>query len=573
MVSPPPATGNRPLAERSAEVVAGPSKAPAVDPGAAAQSSEPVNPLRGPIKAPEVRPVPEKVSAVEGPPAKASAAEPPSAAPPAGSGKPRPGKRNGIPFDPIKENRLVFVGWPKPKAALLITGRQDGYMEPCGCAGLDSMKGGMSRRHTLFQTLRRQGWPVVGLDVGAISKGFGRQAELKFQTMVEGMLQMRYDAIALGAGDLQLPAGVLVAAAAGADAQQSPFVSADVVLPAGLPAKTRLVEAGGVKFGITAVLGKEFRSQVHNDEIQMADPAAALAAVVPELKQKAGYLILLAHATPEESDALAKQFPDFDLVVTAGGAAEPPDNWAPIAGSKAKRIEVGEKGENAVVLGMFDDPAQPLRYQRVPLDSRFDTADPLHYQRPPADSRFVASPEMKLLMTFYQDQLKALGFAELTPRPAPHPQRETNGNFVGSAKCKDCHEESYKVWKKSRHAKAYETLAKLDPPRNFDPECISCHVIGWHPTSYFPYQGGYESFEKTPQLIDVGCDSCHGPGEAHVLAEMGADVALQKKMQQAVVITKAESEKQQCSTCHDLDNSPDFDFPTYWPDVEHHEKE
>jgi hypothetical protein len=36
-------------------------------------------------------------------------------------------------------------------------------------------------------------------------------------------------------------------------------------------------------------------------------------------------------------------------------------------------------------------------------------------------------------------------------------------------------------------------------------------------------------------------------------------------------VTKEESEKQQCATCHDLDNSPDFDFKTYWPDVEHYE--
>ena len=135
------------------------------------------------------------------------------------------------------------------------------------------------------------------------------------------------------------------------------------------------------------------------------------------------------------------------------------------------------------------------------------------------------------------------------------------------------HEPSYDVWKKSGHAKAYQTLLEANPPRIFDPECVSCHVIGWHPTKYFPYEGGYTTQQETPHLIDVGCETCHGPGGAHVEAEMGGDLALQEKLQKAMVITKEESQQRQCVTCHDLDNSPDFDFDLYWPHVEHYEAE
>ena len=207
------------------------------------------------------------------------------------------------------------------------------------------------------------------------------------------------------------------------------------------------------------------------------------------------------------------------------------------------------------MLGLFDgDPS--YRYQRVPLDSRFAT-----------------SAEMKMLMKAYQEQLKTIGFEGLGLRPVPHPLAETNGRFIGSKKCATCHETSYDIWRKTGHARAYETLEKLDPPRNFDPECISCHVVGWHPTKYFPYAGGYESKEKTPHLIDTGCETCHGPGELHAEAEDGGDTALQEKLRKTVVITKAESKKRQCYSCHDIDNSPDFDFEKYWPFVEHYERE
>jgi hypothetical protein len=524
---------------------------------ASEEGEEKVNPLRDPNAKTGDR--------VPAPPSKPEAAkEPPvPVKEPLAPVKPKRKKHSDVPFDPIKENGPIFVGWPKPKLALLITGRMDGYMEPCGCAGLDRMKGGLGRRHTLFKNLRQQGWPVVGIDVGGLAKGFGKQPELKFQNTVEAMRRMGYSTVALGASDLRLPAGVLVAETADAGTQKGMFISANVGLlgfASGFTPKMRIIEAGGHKLGITAVVGKGYKDLVQSDEVEFADPAAALKRVVPELKKKADYLILLAHADMKETLELAKAFPEFNLVVTAGGGAEPPAKAMPINGTKGLLVEVGEKGMNAVVLGLFDDAKEPVRYQRVPLDSRF-----------------AGSTDIRRIMTNYQEQLKELRFQGLGIRAVPHPLKEIGGNYIGSKKCDTCHEESGRVWRRSPHSKAYETLAKLDPPRTHDPECISCHVVGWHPTKYFPYEGGFQSLEKTPELTDAGCENCHGPGEKHALAEQGTDKVLQKKLQEASRITKAESasplsKKANCFTCHDGDNSPDFDFDTYWPDVEHYEK-
>jgi hypothetical protein len=284
---------------------------------------------------------------------------------------------------------------------------------------------------------------------------------------------------------------------------------------------------------------------------------------VPALrKANCGLLILLAHATREETLELAKTFPEFDVVATSGGYAEPPADGPRILGRKTQLVEVGEKGEYAIVLGLFDDAKQPVRYQRVVLDSRYKS-----------------SPDIVALMESYQNRLKDVlateGLEGLGIRPMPNSRIELLGKYVGSAKCESCHEESYRVWRKSGHSKAYDTLVKASPPRNYDPECISCHVIGWHPTEYRPYVGGFVSTEKTPQLVDVGCESCHGPGEAHCAAEnpgSKADEALLVKLRKAMVVTKEDSEKRfLCASCHDLDNSPDFDFPVYWPKVEHYE--
>jgi len=480
-----------------------------------------------------------------------------------------PGPANGPGVEPEVEPEV-----PQESAifTLVITGRLHGYIEPCGCAGLDKMKGGMGRRHSLFKKLRQEkAWPVIGIDVGGTAKGYGRQAEIKFHRMADGMKQMGYDAIGLGMTDLRLNTLELLSDVA----KPSAYLSANVTLfgDETQTEKTKILDAAGVKIGITSVLGNQERRAINNPDVSTTDAVAALEKVVPELNSQADLLILLAHANLKETGELAARFPDFDLIVTAAGGDEPPREAAVIPQSKALLIEVGQKGMYAIVLDVLDvDSPRPLRHR---------------YHRVPLDAQLADSPDMKMLMRVYQEELQRLGFRELGiptgDRAPPHPQKETLGKFVGSKECMDCHEASYDVWKKTGHAKAFETLVELDPPRQFDPECISCHVIGWHPTKYFPYEGGYESYDgdeakglaKTPHLINVGCESCHGPGGAHVAAEMGSDLALQRKLQEAVVVTKEEvqdhTSDKYCRSCHDLDNSPEFDFETYWPKVEHYE--
>jgi hypothetical protein len=476
-----------------------------------------------------------------------------------------PGEEEEPPFDPIKENGPLFEGWPKPKLALLLSGRRDGYIEPCGCAGLEKMKGGLSRLDSLLKELRgEKGWEVVALDAGGLIKGYGRQAEMKFQTTVEAMRHMGFRAIGLGTSDLRLPATELLSVTASTPGNPSLFLSANVGVfgfDDSYTAPMRVIEAAGLKLGVTSVLGTGWQKELNNPEIELADPNTKLKEKLPVLKEQADYLILMAHATVDESIELARQFPEFNLVVTAGGPTEPPNAWTQVKGTNTLLIEIGQKGENVIVLGLFDDPQTPYRYQRVPLDSRFGE-----------------SKAMKMAMANYQDQLKQIltqeGLGGLGIRAVRHAQRESLGEFVGSKECESCHEESYDVWKKSGHARGWKTLTALDPPRNFDPECISCHVVGWHPTEHFPYESGFLSEKETPELVDVGCENCHGPGGLHVEAEMGSDIKLQEKLAQEMVVTKEQARDSKvhwCLNCHDLDNSPEFDFDTYWPKIEHHE--
>ena len=299
--------------------------------------------------------------------------------------------------------------------------------------------------------LRAQGWPVVGLDLGGIAKGFGKQSEIKFQIAVEAMQKMRYNGVGLGLPDFKLPPEEVLAMIAPVGDQKSKFVSGNVglfqfdekILP-----RTPTIAAGIKTIGITSVLGKGYQAELAgNNALPTIKPETLLDAAVPMLKKKADYLVLFAYADRKETLALAARYPDFDLVVTAGGEAVPPAQAEELNNGHTKLIEVGEKGMEAVVLGFFKNGKPAMRYQRVTLDSRFP-----------------AAPEMQALMREYQDRLKTLGLSGLGIRPLPHPQAGVNGKFVGSDACKTCHQESFKVWKKSVHSQAFATLQKANPP-------------------------------------------------------------------------------------------------------------
>ncbi|MCU0958777.1 MAG: cytochrome C554 [Pirellulaceae bacterium] len=467
----------------------------------------------------------------------------------------------------LMDQEPLFVGWPQPRLVLVFTGSQYGFLEPCGCSGLENQKGGLIRRFTLLKELAGRGWPVVPVDTGNQVRRFGRQAEIKFQLTVEALRNMQYRAVGFGPDDLRLSAGELVAVVAPTGDEPSRFVCANVsVLDPAFTSRYLILEENGKRIGVTMVLGQREQNQVNNAEVMKRDAAEALREIWPALEQAACDLyVLVAHASIDESRQLARQFPQFPLLVTTGGAGEPTREPVLIEGTSVQMIEVGTKGMYASVVGLFDDPAQPLRYQRVPLDARFADA-----------------PEALQLLAAYQDQIREAGYEGLEIAAQPHP---SGREFIGSAACADCHDNAWRVWKdgidghRPKHAHAYATLQK--PPkraniaRNFDPECLSCHVVGWNPQKYFPYRSGYVSAESTPDLINVGCENCHGPGKQHTDAENG-DVELSDEEIEALrqeLVLKLEDAEQKCLECHDLDNSPDFQeegaFEKYWAKVKH----
>ncbi len=121
---------------------------------------------------------------------------------------------------------------------------------------------------------------------------------------------------------------------------------------------------------------------------------------------------------------------------------------------------------------------------------------------------------------------------------------ETQKTYVGSEKCRSCHEEEYARFKKySRKTQSYSHVALMRKGLKEEEynKCLECHTTG------FGKPGGFTSEKETPLLKEVGCEACHGPGSSHVESSDPQD------------IKKNLSEKD-CEVCHDKERVEAFRF-------------
>jgi hypothetical protein len=118
--------------------------------------------------------------------------------------------------------------------------------------------------------------------------------------------------------------------------------------------------------------------------------------------------------------------------------------------------------------------------------------------------------------------------------------------YIGDTACASCHAQAHSVFLGSKHAKAFEVLVKSG--KNRDPECVSCHVVG------FDSGRGFVDIQATPHLANVQCENCHGPRREHASnpSVKGEPASLNA-----------------CVSCHYGQHSPDFNQQVYWQKISH----
>jgi thiol-disulfide isomerase/thioredoxin len=121
------------------------------------------------------------------------------------------------------------------------------------------------------------------------------------------------------------------------------------------------------------------------------------------------------------------------------------------------------------------------------------------------------------------------------------PWKAFDGTYLTNGSCGACHQQELEGWALSHHSVAWRTLVKKGEHENA--ECTGCHVTGNGEKT------GWAG-PSTPDLVNVGCESCHGPSGPH-----------------DGEVTEPTST---CAACHDEKHSIAFTVEKGMPHIDHY---
>ena len=382
---------------------------------------------------------------------------------------------------------LFFCSFaPAGEITVLFTGNELGSMKPCGCSG--GQLGGLDRRYAVFSAVKPENRLII--DTGSLVPELTEQNLIKFNTIVQAFTQLGYDLVNLTEQD------VIIARQAG--------------LLEGLDSAFHCISANGLE---DVNLPAKFTKRFLLDDLTL-DVTVAVADTDKQILQIAGSLPVTVSRSTMPVNILIVSRPDAVAAAAEAKTVDciivPPRSDEPMLISDTN---VGPMVISAGRLGKY------VGKIRVELPAQTDKPR-LFFSTIPVTEDLQQYQPLVELYKDYQRMVKDARLLEGYPRFVP----PDNLEYVGSRSCKLCHDYEYEKWltsgqvfipalakqasSDSRHADAYATLEKVNS--HYDPECVICHVVG------MKYQTGFVSPTQTPDLKDVGCENCHGPGSEHI---------------------------------------------------------
>jgi cytochrome c554/c'-like protein len=330
-----------------------------------------------------------------------------------------------------------------------------------------------------------------------------------------------------------------------------PLISSNLVFqdsgdPALPPTLVRTVPLGGssskkkIRVGILGLAPMNPALSAKTPEgrrMVIADPLTTARSLVPALRKKCDFLIALVGLEPNQAKELAKEVPGIDLILGGFGAVETSDEIKPVAPSAGavpgRLLYVGNQGKKVGEIRVF-----------------FTSAGALTKLESSVIALGVQVPDDPAIMDIVEKNRIAIN--EIHKKEAPLVDGAKilamwqGDAFLGSAACKSCHEEAYQMWATTSHAHAFRILEEKH--QDYNPDCVGCHSTGFRrPT-------GFVNAKSTPDLMNVQCESCHGPGRGHPETNGSSYGAVAQGF---------------CVTCHTPENSPDFDASAYRLKIRH----
>ena len=479
-------------------------------------------------------------------PASAGTKEKPAASPAA------PGAQTGTEASEADEHAMDLVPLvaegPAPDIIFIYSGRIRGYVEPCGCPR--NPAGGLARRAGYLKLLsgKYPDVPKVLADTGEFAAGFDKAGRLKTSTYLEGLEDLEYGVV--GVGDLELEGGLdaweevrgkrsfpFVSASFTMRGEPTPYVDPYVIREYRLRSGVQL-KVGFI--GLTTYNSRFISMSKDGRAVVMRDAVEQAKTYLPEVAAKSDFVVLLANLSPEDLRHVVEAAPGtVNLILAAFADRLSPRELEDIDGVPA--LYAGDEGRRLGEIRVFFDgtTVRSMSASRIHLTDKYPAAG--RYQKL-IDGMISRVNEINRLAALEEGGNKAPRPASGAQTSAPPPQQ----SYAGPTRCAPCHDKAYDIWANSKHARALETLVHAN--QDFNPECTRCHTTG------FGTIEGFQNPNATPQMANVQCEACHGPGSNHVTDTSAAYGNVPPRV---------------CFGCHTRENSPDFSFFKYWSRIKH----
>lgn len=477
---------------------------------------------------------------------------------------------------------LAPVVRPRPDLRLVALTDLSGTLEPCGCTS--KPKGGVERIAALVRELRADGVPTDVVFAGntffgpAEVAGHGASPETahggKRVTDQEAWKAEVIAQVLGGLGTMRVAPGGADRIAAGDDID-SLLRTAHAGGATGASPAHWVVDQADETVVVTSADAAALRSR-----FELADPKGTRP------------WLLLANGSRRFAKRLAEQIPGLDFVIMGG--VDQPTGPPPSQHGTAFVLGGGRHGEGVLVVDVYLRDTGPVadwsdwsfavrrdaiaaqiaelrakirvwdaegkaadadvaerRTQLRGLEAEAATlATPTTVRGNAFNARLIAmeksrpgDPTVREAMRAYDKRVNEHN-RKVYANAVPAPVSAGQPTYVGSGACATCHEPANTWWRTTKHGVAYKTLVDVD--KQFNLNCVGCHVTG-----YGMPGGATVTHNLEGELVDVGCETCHGPGSEHVAKPRIPGLALRDPAETV------------CARCHNKEHSDLFDFKAY----------
>jgi len=191
-------------------------------------------------------------------------------------------------------------------------------------------------------TIIRAAKPSLILDAGDFSTGTFLADEFKGAPMIQAMNRIGYDALTIGNHEFDYGQDALRLRLREA---KFPVLSANLRTPIAEIKEYTIVTAKGIRFCVIGLTTEDVKTQSHPNKVvgvTVLDTVKTLERLLPEVRPKSDFIILLVHLEDYEEKRVASAFPEIRLIV--GGHNH--DSLGPIRFEKTLVAKTGVAGHN-----------------------------------------------------------------------------------------------------------------------------------------------------------------------------------------------------------------------------------